>query len=290
MYDEMNSSNLNDVAENTANVEPSSREQGFAPSVQQLKADSERLAKQTQAFSKEKERYLKQISALEDQLKESRALKSDSTTVDGFVDIFSTAHGNATKYVEEIKALANDQLNNAKAKGERIIEEAHREEQAIKNAAREEVITLQKKSRLMLQKANNDKAVLEAQIAEASEKAIAIRNQAEEDAQEIVLKSNEDALAIIIKAKEDAAVILSEANSKLESADLNYQQTIKRISSQTSQIINCAKLEYEHIRSLIEKSTAQYTELCQSLANFDELMDYSNIDDELTALDQENVE
>lgn len=245
------------------------------------KSEFERLSNHVDTLIKEKKAHLKKISILEEKLEKTRqeldqASANSPQKSSEVVDIFSTAHGSAAKYVAEIKSLADEELVRAKLEAQRILDEAENEANNIKDKIQEESIHIRNKAKLTLQKANQEKLTVETQISEANTKA-----------DSTIERANEEAKSIIIRAKEEASDILSEANKKLKLADSKYKQSVQRITSQTNQIVNCAKIEYEQLRRLIEKSTQQYTELCETLADFNNLIEYTqNVIDTPSPSDQ----
>lgn len=243
------------------------------------KYDTERMNNHIQNLIKEKKAHLKKIANLEDQVNQlKRDLSENQTRVpktEKMIDIFSTAQENAEKYFDNIKNLADTEMEKAKKTADETIskanEKAHQvlslaEKKAlyIQEKASEQALELQKKNGIMMQETERYKSSIEAQLNEAKAKIETSENQAVEKAERI-----------IIKAKEDAANILTEANMKLELANKKHDQIIFRAEDQVEHIVSCARTEYEGLRSLIDKSSLQYIELCKELSDFDYLYSFT---------------
>lgn len=243
------------------------------------KFDPERMNNHIQNLIKEKKAHLKKIANLEDQVNQLRKdLSANNTRVpktEKMIDIFSTAQENAEKYFDNIKNLADTEMAKAKKTAEETIANADEKAQQvlalaekkalyIQEKASEQALELQKKNGIMMQETERYKSSIEAQLNEAKAKIETSENQAIEKAERI-----------IIKAKEDAANILTEANMKLELANKKHDQIINRAEDQVEQIVSCARTEYEGLRSLIDKSSLQYIELCKDLSDFDYLYSFT---------------
>lgn len=243
------------------------------------KYDPERMNNHIQNLIKEKKAHLKKIANLEDQVNQLRKdLSANNTRVpktEKMIDIFSTAQENAEKYFDNIKNLADAEMAKAKKTAEETITNANQKAQKvlalaekkalyIQEKASEQALELQKKNGIMMQETERYKSSIEAQLNEAKAKIETSENQA-----------NEKAERIIIKAKEDAANILTEANMKLELANKKHDQIIGRAEDQVEHIVSCARTEYEGLRSLIDKSSLQYIELCKDLSDFDYLYSFT---------------
>lgn len=242
------------------------------------KYDFERMNNHIQNLVKEKKAHLKKIAFLEEQLKSNANIPK----AEKMIDIFSTAQENAEKYFDNVKNLADSEMANAKEKSSKTLKEAEEKAQKILNQARdqaslierkasEQTFSIQKKNEIILQETEKYKASVEAQVNETKAKLESSQNQSAEKAERI-----------IIKAKEDAANILTEANIKLDLANKKYDQIIHRAEVHTNHIINCARSEYEALRSLIEKSTDQYIQLCKELSDFDHLYSFTISSSSLT--------
>lgn len=254
------------------------------PSVQDIssrspKYDPERMNNHIQNLIKEKKAHLKKIANLEDQVNQLRKDLSANTTrvpkTEKMIDIFSTAQENAEKYFENIKNLADEEMvkakktadetiTNANQKAQQVLALAEKKALYIQEKASEQALELQKKNGIMMQETERYKSSIEAQLNEAKAKIETSENQAIEKAERI-----------IIKAKEDAANILTEANMKLELANKKHDQIIDRAEDQVEHIVSCARTEYEGLRSLIDKSSLQYIELCKDLSDFDYLYSFT---------------
>lgn len=243
------------------------------------KYDPERMNNHIQNLIKEKKAHLKKIANLEDQVNQLRKdLSANNTRVpktEKMIDIFSTAQENAEKYFDNIKSLADSEMEKAKKTAEETIANANQKAQQvlalaekkahyIQEKASERALELQKKNGIMMQETERYKSSIESQLNEAKAKIETSENQAIEKAERI-----------IIKAKEDAANILTEANMKLELANKKHDQIIIRAEDQVEQIVSCARTEYEGLRSLIDKSSLQYIELCKDLSDFDYLYSFT---------------
>lgn len=255
-----------------------------SPSVQDIssrppKYDPERMNNHIQNLIKEKKAHLKKIANLEDQVNQLRKDISASNTrvpkTEKMIDIFSTAQENAEKYFDNIKNLADEEMSKAKKTADETITNANQKAQQvlslaekkalyIQEKASEQALELQKKNGIMMQETERYKSSIEAQLNEAKAKIETSENQAIEKAERI-----------IIKAKEDAANILTEANMKLELANKKHDQIIDRAEDQVEHIVSCARTEYEGLRSLIDKSSLQYIELCKDLSDFDYLYSFT---------------
>lgn len=242
------------------------------------KYDPERMNNHIQNLIKEKKAHLKKIANLEDQVNQLRKDLTNNTRVpktEKMIDIFSTAQENAEKYFDNIKNLADTEMENAKKTADETISKANEKAQQVLSAAEkkalyiqekasEQALELQKKNGIMMQETERYKSSIEAQLNEAKAKIETSENQAVEKAERI-----------IIKAKEDAANILTEANMKLELANKKHDQIIFRAEDQVEHIVSCARTEYEGLRSLIDKSSLQYIELCKELSDFDYLYSFT---------------
>ena len=277
--------NINNKEDNKVNAqEPDSKKsfttgQDITSRSSNSKYDTERMNNHIQNLIKEKKAHLKKIANLEDQVNQlKRDLSENQTRVpktEKMIDIFSTAQENAEKYFDNIKNLADTEMENAKKTADETISKANEKAQQVLSAAEkkalyiqekasEQALELQKKNGIMMQETERYKSSIEAQLNEAKAKIETSENQAVEKAERI-----------IIKAKEDAANILTEANMKLELANKKHDQIIFRAEDQVEHIVSCARTEYEGLRSLIDKSSLQYIELCKELSDFDYLYSFT---------------
>lgn len=253
----MNDETRSTTAETTKNTEVNPKEavsSAFTDPEQAMqkkppKPELDRLRNHVDTLLKEKKAHLRKIATLEETI--DKLQKENSSPQ--IADIFSTAQDNAEKYYLELKSLADSELENAKVKAKKILEETALEVEKTKSAASRELSDSHKRGKLMISDAIAEKTEVEAEIN----------------------KLKEESKVIIVKAKEEAEKILSDANYKLNLADQKYTQAQQRAEEQAAKIISCARFEYDQLRELISKTTGQYTSLCKELANFTHITSFT---------------